>query len=129
MNHILIEFPVFGGALEGASISKPKNATSWVRKAAQQTAVPPQKTPGNENLGQLVGAAKRVLDYYGPVVGELSVEAKERDLFHHLERALEPFLHEAALAESLAPPPKPHQAKIHGTPKPDDFDSSGLAKD
>jgi hypothetical protein len=42
-------------------------------------------TPGNKNLGQLAWAAKAVLDYYGPVIDELSVEAKERDLLHMLE--------------------------------------------
>jgi hypothetical protein len=106
VNHILIEFPVFDCFLAGGPMSKPKNAVSFHHGRARKTKLPTRKSPGNKNLGQLVGAAKGVLDYYGPVVDELSVEAKERDLFQLLENALAPFLYEAAARRgSLAPPP------------------------
>jgi hypothetical protein len=122
-NHILIEFPVFSGALAGEPISKPRSAVSShggrVRNVAQQTKLPRRKTPSNKNLGQLVGAAKAVLDYYGPVLDELSVQAKERDLFHRLENALAPFLREAAARGGpLTRQPKPQRAKVHVMPKP-----------
>jgi hypothetical protein len=123
MNHNLIEFPVFDSALAGEPMSKPRSAVSShggrVRNVAQQTKLPPRKTPGNKNLGQLVGTAKAVLDYYGPVIDELSVEAKERDLFHRLENALAPFLREAAArGRCVTRPPKPRR-KLHIVSNPD----------
>jgi len=49
-----------------------------------QTLRPVRKSngPGNKSLRQLVGAAKAVLDFYGPAVEDSAVEAKERKLFH-----------------------------------------------
>jgi hypothetical protein len=91
-----------------------------LRNESEQTKLPPLNTPGNKNLGQLVGAAKAVLGYYGPVVDELSVEARERNLFHRLENALAPFLREAAArGGSINPQSEPHRAKIYTMPKPE----------
>jgi hypothetical protein len=125
MNNILIQFPVFDGPLTEMPMSKPRSAVTFnggrVRNVAQQTKLQPRKTPGNKHLGQLVGAAKAVLDYYGPVIDELSVEAKERDLFNLLENALAPFLRAAAArggSLTREPKPKPHRAKLHVMPKP-----------
>jgi hypothetical protein len=100
MNHILIEFPVFDGALAGEPLSK-------------------SRSPRNKNLDQLVGAAKALLDYYGPVVDELPAEAWEQELFHKLENALDPFLSEAAVhGRCVTGPPKPLR-KLHIVPKPE----------
>ena len=125
MTAILIEFPVFDEALvEGpeAPMSKPRSATSShggrVRNVAQQTKLPPRKTPGNRSLGLLVSTAKAVLDYYGPVIEELATETQERDLFHHLEGALAPFLREAASRGGPLTRPAKTRGKLHIMPKP-----------
>jgi hypothetical protein len=124
MNHILIEFPVFDGAFAEEPISKPRNLVSshagCAGQVGEQTKLPPRKAPGNENLEQLVEAAKAALDHYGPVVDGLSVEAWEYELFHSLEIALAPFLREpAARGGRLTRPVKHHRAKIHVMPKPE----------
>jgi hypothetical protein len=122
MNHILIEFPVFDGAFAEEPISIPRSVVpshgGCAGHVGEQTKLPPPKATGNENRGQLVGAAKAVFDYYGPVVDGLSVEAREYTLFHLLEIALAPFLREPAnRGTCLTRPVKPHLAKIHVMPK------------
>lgn len=122
---ILIEFPVFDPALVEVltePMSKPRSATSQhggrIRNVTQHAKLPPRKAPTHRSLGCLIGSAKAVLDYYGPVVEELATDAQERDLFRKLEGALAPYLRIAAARGAAPTRPAKDRKGLHLMQKP-----------